>query len=114
MPQNLLDALVVIFVRQLPITLVISGIFTLYYILNWKQILAKYERQYGSKKTAKPIRHSHDPQIARLQKELAMLLHGDRNQAHRIVSNLRKAHPRKPARWLYEKAILDLERDRRA
>lgn len=114
MPQNFTDSLTSNLIRSIPMAATIAGIYAIYYILNWKQILAKYERQYGSKTTAKPVGRSHDPQIARLQKELAMLLHGDRNQAHRIVSNLRKAYPRKPARWIYEKAILDLERDRRA
>lgn len=44
---------------------------------------------------------------------LKSLLHGDIAQANRILASLRKRYPGKSEQWLYEKAILDLERDRR-
>jgi hypothetical protein len=50
---------------------------------------------------------SHD-----LKKRLLRLLGGDQNTAARLISNLKQNYPNNPESWYWEKAILDLERDR--
>lgn len=46
------------------------------------------------------------------ESELIRLMNGDRNGAYRLVDALRLRHPDKSEKWLWEKAIFDLERDR--
>ncbi|WP_460202240.1 hypothetical protein [Scytonema sp. NUACC21] len=50
----------------------------------------------------------------KLQKELLLLLHGDREAAHRLLTQAMLKHPNKTANWYFEKVIYDLERHRRA
>jgi hypothetical protein len=49
----------------------------------------------------------------RLQRELEMLA-GHPKTARRLVAGVKRNNPRQPLRWCQEKAIADLERDRRA
>lgn len=48
-----------------------------------------------------------------LSQELAMLLNGDRTTAERLISSTRQQYPNRSEQWCREKAIYDLERDRR-
>lgn len=56
---------------------------------------------------------SANARLAPQSHKLRSLLHGDVKQAERIIGGLRSRYPGKSEQWLYEKAILDLERDRR-
>ena len=48
-----------------------------------------------------------------LDRQLLMLLGGDKKAALRLLRNARKHHPNKSYLWYHEKVIRDLERDRR-
>lgn len=54
------------------------------------------------------------PEIDRsLERELLMLLGGDKQAALRLLRNARKNHPDRSYLWYHERVIQDLERDRR-
>ena len=48
-----------------------------------------------------------------LRKTLGSMLGGDQNTINRILDSLRRSYPNQSEAWYLEKAILDLERDRR-
>ena len=48
-----------------------------------------------------------------LAKELLILVNGDTNTARRLLRNINRTNPGRSVDWCLEKAILDLERDRR-
>lgn len=48
-----------------------------------------------------------------LEARLLSLLQNDTRTAHRLVKHARNSHPGRPENWYWEKAIADLERDRR-
>lgn len=48
-----------------------------------------------------------------LKQKLFRLLLGDRITAQRLITSLRGKYPGEQERWYWEKAIRDLERDRR-
>lgn len=48
-----------------------------------------------------------------LEKEIIMLLNGDRKTATRLIKSQRRANRDRSYRWCLEKVIRDLERDRR-
>lgn len=48
-----------------------------------------------------------------LEARLLSLLQNDTQTAHRLVRHSRSKHPGRPENWYWEKAIADLERDRR-
>lgn len=48
-----------------------------------------------------------------LDKQLLIMLGGDKKTALRLLRNVRKNHPGKSYLWYHEKVIFDLERDRR-
>lgn len=69
------------------------------------------ERQGGVR-----MRSHHRPrrQIPQdLERELARLA-GSQKTARRLVAGVRVSHPTRSERWCWEKAIADLDRDRRA
>ena len=49
-----------------------------------------------------------------LQNQLLTLLHGDTATAKRLLVRQQQRHPGKSDNWYLEKAIYDLERDRRS
>lgn len=53
------------------------------------------------------------PSSRQLQSQLYSLLGGDRERAERLVNQAKKKHPEMSEDWYWEKAIADLERDRR-
>lgn len=61
---------------------------------------------------AKQAKRSSQP--PRYKKDVYILLQGNREQAERIVAFLRQQNPGKSEKWLWEKAALDIVRDRRA
>ncbi len=48
----------------------------------------------------------------KLQQKLFRLVQGNQETANRLLNSLRTKYPDKPETWYWEKAILDLERDR--
>ncbi len=50
----------------------------------------------------------------RLERELVTMLNGNRKEAERLVSYIKRTHPGQPEDWYWDKAIYDLMRDRRA
>ncbi len=52
------------------------------------------------------------PLPAAAQKTLLRLLHGNVEQAQRLVQRIQAAHPNQSAQWAIDKVIYDLERDR--
>jgi hypothetical protein len=48
-----------------------------------------------------------------LETRLLSLLQNDSSTAYRLVKHARNSHPGRPENWYWEKAISDLERDRR-
>ena len=47
-----------------------------------------------------------------LKQRLLLLVGGDQKTASRLLNNLKQNYPHQPESWYWEKAILDLERDR--
>ncbi len=47
------------------------------------------------------------------QKQLIAMVGGDRRTVNRLLQDLRLRHPGESETWYWEKAIFDLERDRR-
>jgi hypothetical protein len=47
------------------------------------------------------------------QQQLMRLVNGNRHVADRLVARVRAQHPDRSDQWCWEKAIYDLERDRR-
>jgi hypothetical protein len=65
----------------------------------------------NSKPRRRPRRKS--PQRVPLEDELVRLLNGDRTTANRLLTSTRRKHPNQSEQWCHEKALYDLERDRR-
>lgn len=66
----------------------------------------------NSKPRRRPRRKS--PQhVPPLEDELVRLLNGDRTTANRLISSTRRKNPNQSEQWCREKAVYDLERDRR-
>lgn len=53
------------------------------------------------------------PKHVPLESRLTMLLNGDKATAQRLIGSTRRNHPNRSEQWCQEKAIHDLERDRR-
>lgn len=67
-----------------------------------------------SRKRAKPRRRpSRSPQYSSLEVRLVSLLNGDKETARRLTNATRRNHPNRSEQWCQEKALFDLERDRR-
>jgi hypothetical protein len=56
---------------------------------------------------------SPSPVPKKTQKKLMSLVHGNRSTAERLLSKVRQINPNRSEIWIWEKAIFDLERDRR-
>lgn len=60
-----------------------------------------------------PSRHSEKSVPKPTQKQLIAMVGGDRRTVNRLLQDLRLRHPGESETWYWEKAIFDLERDRR-
>ena len=63
--------------------------------------------------SAKQSRAQYRKPSIQLQNKLMRLLSGDRAAAMRLVERAKQRHPGRSDEWYWEKAIEDLERDRR-
>jgi|SRR5919199_5660125 hypothetical protein len=81
------------------------------------QLLSIHRKQSRSKsfKKSKPRRRPRRKlsRVLPLSQELTALLNGDRTTAERLISSTRRKHPHQSEQWCREKALYDLERDRR-
>lgn len=81
---------------------------TLYYVLFWE-----FRRQQPSpQRQPKPQTEERKPDV-NLKNRLMSLLAGDAATAERLIEQARQDFPGMPENWYWERAIADLERDRR-
>jgi len=73
-------------------------------------IFARRRRRPGNRSK----RGSSQPSLGQTQKQLYRLVNGDRHTAQRLVEKVRQRNPGRSEQWCWEKAIYDIERDRRA
>ncbi|NWF61954.1 MAG: ABC transporter permease [Fischerella sp.] len=90
---------------------------TLYYVLFWE-----LRRQQSQSSTAGQSQPANEPttQLTTqrivdnpLKNRLIAMLDGDTAAAERLVEQARQDYPKMPESWYWERAIADLERDRR-
>lgn len=79
-------------------------------IRQGKERAKRQQRKAPKPQTRKSRRESADP---RLWKQLMTMLHGDKAAATRLIEHERMRNPDKSEKWLLEKAIWQLQRDRR-
>jgi hypothetical protein len=91
--------------------IVISGIIFFFYRKSQSSSKKFASRQYGPASTAKKISSKSVPRKTR--KQLTAMVGGDQRTIERLLKNLRLKHPGESETWYWEKAIFDLERDRR-
>jgi hypothetical protein len=86
---------------------------TLYYVLFWE-----FRRQPSPSPQPSPPEETR-PQTelrtpdANLKNKLVSMLSGDTTTAERLIEQAKQDYPGMPENWYWEKAIADLERDRR-
>jgi uncharacterized membrane-anchored protein len=85
--------------------------------LVWR-LFEEIKNQGSPKTKRRPARRRPRARRARaanrgLEAQLLSLLQNDAQIAHRLVKHARKRHPGRSENWYWEKAISDLERDRR-
>jgi hypothetical protein len=95
-------------------------------VLVWVWVSPKAKPMPTLKKDAKPKKMKSIPPKPLLTlkkvsthpsaayKKLVTLLNGDAAAAERIISSVQRANPAKDISWCTDKALLDLERDRRS
>jgi hypothetical protein len=79
------------------------------------------KNQSSSKKSSRLYRttsrtktHSGKSVPRKTRKQLTAMVGGDQRTVERLLKNLRLKHPGESETWYWEKAIFDLERDRRS
>jgi hypothetical protein len=105
--------------------LILTGLRILIYIIKlpFRLFRRNKDRSYGEMREvfSKSRKHklhskilkSNSPGLSGLWHQLLIRVNFDVPTAERLISNLKWKHPGKSDRWLIEKAIYDLERDRR-
>jgi uncharacterized protein HemY len=96
-------------------TSVILAVLILLVIIAWlyRARLQRWWRQRQSAGSRTASRTGGRPSRA-TEKQLLRLTGGNRAAAERLVSKVRQRYPDRPEQWCWEKAIFDIERDRRA
>lgn len=98
---------------------ILVSVFALTHLLAALYLIAKLVEEIRNQRN--PSRRSNKPRVrARtrpvnrsLETRLVFLLQNDAQAAHRLVGSARRRHPGRHENWYWEKAIADLERDRR-
>lgn len=93
---------------------ILISIFVLTHLLAALYLIAKLVEEIKNQRN--PSRRSKRPRARvnrSLETRLVSLLQNDVSTAHRLVGSARKHHPGRHENWYWEKAIADLERDRR-
>ncbi|MBD2085787.1 MULTISPECIES: hypothetical protein [unclassified Coleofasciculus] len=89
---------------------ILLGLILLLAIFFWQFRNLQSSAKQSSVKQSK---HQRRQPTIKLQNKLLRLLSGDRAAAMRLVERVKQRHPGKSEEWYWEKAIEDLERDRR-
>ncbi|MCX7597106.1 MAG: ABC transporter permease [Fischerella sp.] len=86
---------------------------TLYYVLFWE--LRRQQSQSSTADQSQPTTELTTQRIVDhpLKNRLIAMLDGDTTAAERLVEQARQDYPGMPESWYWERAIADLERDRR-
>lgn len=93
----------------MPLTVLLAVILVvgLYGLLRW--------RQFGVRRR---LRRQPPTAGSRVQpgtqRQLLRLVHGNRAVAQRLVAQVQTRYPQHPEQWCWEKAIYDIQRDRRS
>lgn len=80
-------------------------------LVSRPQIKSTRKKIKSSKPRRRPRRKS--PQHGTLENELVRLLNGNAATANRLIVSTRRKNPHQSEQWCHEKALYDLERDRR-
>ncbi|HEY9711080.1 MAG TPA: hypothetical protein V6D48_22930 [Oculatellaceae cyanobacterium] len=93
--------------------LVLAHLLAALYLIN--KLIEEIQNQRNPHRGKKPARARKRPRAVNrsLETRLVLLLRNDIQAAHRLVSSARSRHPGRHENWYWEKAIADLERDRR-
>ena len=98
---------------------ILISIFILTHLLAALYLIAKLVEEIKNQRNPscrgkKPrVRARTRPVNRCLETRLVSLLRNDAQAAHRLVGSARRRHPGRQENWYWEKAIADLERDRR-
>jgi hypothetical protein len=81
---------------------------------TWAEMNRVFKLGRRNKTNARITRIAHkNPMLAGLWHQLLIRVNFDTPAAERLVEQLRRKHPGQTDRWYIEKAIFDLERDKR-
>ncbi|MEB3120685.1 MAG: hypothetical protein VKL41_05615 [Snowella sp.] len=95
----------------LGLLIVIFGLIFFFYRKNQSSLKKSSSRLYRTTSRAKTNSGKSVPRKTR--KQLTAMVGGDQRTVERLLKNLRLKHPGESETWYWEKAIFDLERDRR-
>jgi hypothetical protein len=89
----------------------ILGLVFFFYRKNQSSLKKSSSRLYRT--TSRVKTHSGKSVPRKTRKQLTAMVGGDQRTVERLLKNLRLKHPGESETWYWEKAIFDLERDRR-
>ena len=75
--------------------------------------ISQHSRPKSKPRSQSPSLFSAKDDVSQLKKRLLVLVQGDNQLAHRLVKQAKSRNPGRTEDWYLEKAIWDLERDRR-
>jgi len=84
---------------------------TLYYVLFWQ--FRRQDSESFVQEIPNWVEDSTDGSQNRMKSRLVSLLSGDTAAADRLIEQAKQNNPGMPEDWYWERAIADLERDRR-
>ncbi len=90
--------------------LILAHLLAALYLINKLIEEISNQRNPRRKRSVRPKRRAVNRS---LETRLILLLRNDIQAAHRLVGSARRQHPGRQENWYWEKAIADLERDRR-
>jgi hypothetical protein len=95
----------------LGLLIAILGLVFFFYRKNQLSLKKSSSRLYRT--TSRTKTHSGKSVSRKTRKQLTAMVGGDQRTVERLLKNLRLKHPGESETWYWEKAIFDLERDRR-
>ncbi|GAX43471.1 hypothetical protein NIES4075_44850 [Tolypothrix sp. NIES-4075] len=84
---------------------------TLYYVLFWQ--FRRQDSSFSAQEIPNWVDDSTGGSQNRMKNRLVSLLSGDTAAADRLIEQAKQNYPGMPEDWYWERAIADLERDRR-
>lgn len=91
--------------------LLLGAMFGIVYLLSLLSTLINAQisdqQKITSQSASRQSQHADSAQRRAIQ-----LLYGDYDVAHRLAERVRANHPNRDERWIWEKVVFDLERDR--